>query len=253
MLFYGPCMRLGSSGRAAPVAVVTGAAKGIGFGIAKRLERAGCQVSAWDNNLRPLCGRHRFAHEVDVDVVHADSVACAVERTLADLGRIDVLVNNAGVNGPTVPVWEYPEAEWDRVLAVDLKGVFLCCRAVIPHMREQGSGRIVNVSSVVGKEGNAKAPAYSAAKAGVIGLTKSLAKDLVGEGVLVNCVTPAMVETELLLEMTSDYIDMVRAKIPMGRLCTVEEVADMVAWLAGPECTFCTGAVFDLSGGRATY
>ena len=246
-------MRLGSSDPAARVAVVTGAAKGIGFGIAKRLERAGCQVSAWDANLRPLRYRHQFAHEVNVDVVRADSVARAVERTLADLGRIDVLVNNAGVNGPTVPVWEYPEEEWDRVLAVDLKGVFLCCRAVIPQMREQGSGRIVNVSSVVGKEGNAKAPAYSAAKAGVIGLTKSLAKDLVGEGVLVNCVTPAMVETELLLEMTSDYIDMVRAKIPMGRLCTVEEVADMVAWLAGPECTFCTGAVFDLSGGRATY
>ncbi len=174
-------------------------------------------------------------------------------ETLANLGRIDVLVNNAGVNGPTVPVWKYPLEDWERVLAVDLTGAFLCCRAVIPHMRARGSGRIVNVSSVVGKEGNAKAPAYSAAKAGVIGLTKSMAKDLVDSGVLVNCVTPAMVETDLLAEMTDDYITMVKAKIPLGRLCTVAEVADMVAWLAGPECTFSNGAVFDLSGGRATY
>ena len=143
--------------------------------------------------------------------------------------------------------------DWERVLAVDLTGVFLCCRAVIPHMRERGGGRIVNISSVVGKEGNAKAPAYSAAKAGVIGLTKSLAKDLVEDGVMVNCVAPAMVDTDLLAEMTDEYVAMAKAKIPMGRLCAVEEVADMVAWLAGPECTFCTGAVFDLSGGRATY
>ena len=139
------------------------------------------------------------------------------------------------------------------MLAVDLTGVFICSRAVIPHLRERGSGRIVNVASVVGKEGNAKAAAYSAAKAGVIGLTKSLAKDLMNSGVLVNCVTPTMTETDLLKEMSDDYIAMVKSKIPMGRLCTVQEIADMVVWIAGPECTFCTGAVFDLSGGRATY
>ena len=236
-----------------PVAVVTGAAKGIGFGIARRLERGGFTVSAWDVELSPLESRHTVAHAVAMDVTVPDAVARAADRTLARLGRIDVLVNNAGVNGPTLPAWEYPMDDWDRVLAVDLTGVFLCCRAVIPHMRERGGGRIVNISSVVGKEGNAKAPAYSAAKAGVIGLTKSLAKDLVDDGVMVNCVAPAMVDTDLLAEMTDEYVAMVKAKIPMGRLCTVEEVADMVAWLAGPECTFCTGAVFDLSGGRATY
>ena len=236
-----------------PVAVVTGAAKGIGFGIARRLERGGFTVSAWDVELSPLESRQAFAHAVATDVTAPHAVARAADKTLATLGRIDVLVNNAGVNGPTLPAWEYPMDEWERVLAVDLTGVFLCCRAVIPHMRERGGGRIVNISSVVGKEGNAKAPAYSAAKAGVIGLTKSLAKDLVDDGVMVNCVAPAMVDTDLLSEMTDDYVAMVKAKIPMGRLCTVEEVADMVAWLAGPECTFCTGAVFDLSGGRATY
>ncbi len=246
-------MRREGARRDARVAVVTGAAKGIGFGIAGRLQRSGFRISAWDADLSPLGEEHPFAVALAADVTDADSIERAVDETLGTLGAIDVLVNNAGVNGPTVPAWEYPRDAWERVLAVDLTGVFLCCRAVIPHMRRKGSGRIVNVSSVVGKEGNAKAPAYSAAKAGVIGLTKSLAKDLVDDGVLVNCVTPAMVETDLLAEMTDDYIAMVKQKIPMGRLCTVEEVADMVAWLAGPECTFCTGAVFDLSGGRATY
>ena len=236
-----------------PVAVVTGAAKGIGLGIATRLQRGGFRVSVWDMDLSPLRSRPGFADSVEMDVTDPSAVERARDETLAELGRIDVLVNNAGVNGPTVPAWEYPVDEWARVLAVDLTGVFLCCRAVAPHMRERGSGRIVNISSVVGKEGNASAPAYSAAKAGVIGLTKSLAKDLVADGVLVNCVAPAMVGTDLLDEMTDEYITMVKAKIPMGRLCTVEEVADMVAWPSGPECTFCTGAVFDLSGGRATY
>jgi 3-oxoacyl-[acyl-carrier protein] reductase len=157
------------------------------------------------------------------------------------------------VNGPTVPAWEYPLEEWDRVLSVDLKGVFLCCREVIPHMRTAGCGRIINVASIVGKEGNALAVAYSAAKAGVIGLTKAMAKELFDDGIFVNCVTPAMTETDLFDEMTDEYISMVKAKIPMGRLCRISEIADMVAWIAGPECTFTTGAVFDLSGGRATY
>ena len=253
MLFYGPAMRPDSATPEAPVAVVTGAAKGIGFGIAKRLERDGCQVSAWDVDLSPLESKQPFAQVVAMDVTDAKSIGRALDETLAALGGIDILINNAGVNGPTVPAWEFPLDAWERVLAVDLTGVFLCCRAVIPHMRQSGRGRIVNVSSVVGKEGNANAAAYSAAKAGVIGLTKSLARELIDDGVLVNCVAPAMVETDLLAEMTDEYIAMVKAKIPMGRLCTVDEVADMVAWLAGPECTFCTGAVFDLSGGRSTY
>jgi 3-oxoacyl-[acyl-carrier protein] reductase len=232
---------------------VTGAAKGIGYGIARRFEREDYRVSVWDIDLAPLEESRLLAQQIQVDVTDPDSIELAVERTLSAFERIDILVNNAGVSGPTLPAWEYPIDAWDRVLAVDLTGVFLCCRAVIPHMRERGAGRIVNVASIVGKEGNALAPAYSAAKAGVIGLTKSLAKDLVDVGVLVNCVAPAMAQTALLDEMTDDYISMVKAKIPMGRLCTVGEIADMVAWVAGPECTFCTGAVFDLSGGRATY
>ncbi len=236
-----------------PSVVVTGAARGIGLGIARRFEREGYQVAAWDIDLSTLENKPPFAHSMEVDVSSPESVEQALESTLSALGGIDVLVNNAGVSGPTVPAWEYPIADWDRVLAVDLTGVFICSRAVIPHLRERGSGRIVNVASVVGKEGNAKAAAYSAAKAGVIGLTKSLAKDLMNSGVLVNCVTPAMTETDLLKEMSDDYIAMVKSKIPMGRLCTVQEIADMVVWIAGPECTFCTGAVFDLSGGRATY
>ena len=240
-------------GAGRPVAVVTGAAKGIGYGIARRFEREGHRVSVWDIDLAPLEQQRPFDQQIIVDVTDSDSVERAAGLTLSGLGPIDVLVNNAGVSGPTVPAWEYPLDAWERVLAVDLTGVFLCCRAVIPQMRERRSGRIVNIASVAGKEGNGLIPAYSAAKAGVIGLTKSLAKDLVDDGVLVNCVAPAMARTALLDEMTDEYISMVEAKIPMGRLCTVKEIADMVVWISGPECTFCTGAVFDLSGGRATY
>ncbi len=231
-----------------PVAVVTGGSRGIGQGIAARLERDGFQVAVWDIDPRPPS-----PDAIQTDIADETSVTSAVTQTLDRYGQIDVLVNNAGVNGPTIPIWDYPLQDWNRVLSVDLTGVFLCSKAVIPHMRGRASGRIINIASVVGKEGNAKAPAYSAAKAGVIGLTKSMAKDLVDSGVLVNCITPAMTETELLNEMTADYIEMVKSKIPMNRLCTVEEIANMVAWVAGPECTFTTGAVFDLSGGRATY
>ena len=235
--------------------VVTGGARGIGFAIAKRFQQSGWQVAVWDIDPSPLDSEGEFdpASITTVDVSDPGSVQSAVGQTIEACVRIDVLVNNAGVSGPTVPAWEYTMEDWDRVISVDLTGVFVCCRAVIPHMRQRGSGRIVNVSSIVGKEGNANASAYSAAKAGVIGLTKGLAKELVDSGVLVNCVTPAMTQTDLLDEMTEDYIAAVKAKIPMGRLCTVGEIADMVAWVAGPECTFCTGAVFDLSGGRATY
>ena len=238
-----------------PTVVVTGGARGIGLGIATRFQQSGYRVAVWDIDPSPLDGRCDFqpALIAAVDVSDPESVRAAVGGTLEACGQIDVLVNNAGVNGPTIPSWEYTMDDWNRVISVDLTGVFVCCRAVVPHMRERRSGRIVNVASIVGKEGNANASAYSAAKAGVIGLTKGLAKELVDSGVLVNCVTPAMTQTDLLDEMTEDYIAAVKAKIPMGRLCTVEEIADMVAWIASPECTFCTGAVFDLSGGRATY
>ena len=264
MLFYeapgGFCGRPGIVGAMAhqPIsqtAVVTGGARGIGLGIAKRLRAEGRRVAVWDIDPSPLDAQRQFSPDSTstIDIADPDSVRGAVERTLAACGPIEILVNNAGVSGPTKPVWKYTMEDWDRVIRVDLSGVFVCCREVIPGMRERGSGRIINVSSIVGKEGNADVSAYSAAKAGVIGLTKSLAKELVDSGVLVNCVAPAMTETDLLREMSDDYIAAVKAKIPMGRLCTVQEIADMVAWIAGPECTFCTGVVFDLAGGRATY
>ena len=237
-------------------AVVTGGCKGIGLGIAKRLADAGAAVAVWDMNPDPLrnaTAGAAFDAIFTVDVTEPASVEQAVQDTLAQLGRIDILVNNAGVAGPTMPTWDYPLAEWDRVIATDLTGVFLCCRAVAPVMLEQESGRIVNIASVAGKEGNANASAYSAAKAGVIALTKSLGKELAQSGIIVNCVAPAMVETDLLQEMTREYIAGVTAKIPMGRLGTVQENADMVAWLCSDECSFSTGAVFDVSGGRATY
>jgi 3-oxoacyl-[acyl-carrier protein] reductase len=235
-------------------AIVTGAARGIGLAIAERLTEQGCRVAAWDRDpARPSATGYAPAHVETMDVTDADAVARALGGTLAALGHVDILVNNAGVNGPTVPAWEYPLEDWNRVLAVDLTGVFLCCKAILPHLRGRGSGRIVNIASIAGKEGNPNSSAYCAAKAGVIGLTKALAKELFDTEVTVNCVTPVMVETDLLREMSADYIAFMRAKIPLGRFCTVVEIADMVAWIAGPRCSFTTGAVFDLSGGRATY
>ena len=232
------------------VAVVTGAARGFGSAIAARLQRDGFAVSGWD---RAPDAAQAWEHQVEMDVSDEASVADAATATLSALGRIDVLINNAGVNGPTIPCWEYSMQDWQRVMSVDLTGVFLCCRAIVPHMRERGTGRIVNIASIAGKEGNANNAPYSAAKAGVIALTKSLGRELADAGVFINCITPAMAETDLLLEMTPEYIETIKAKIPMGRLCRVEEVAEMTSWLAGDRLSFTTGAAFDLSGGRATY
>jgi 3-oxoacyl-[acyl-carrier protein] reductase len=232
------------------VVVITGAARGFGRAIAERMGRDGCRIVAWD--VAPDADQSA-AHVERMDVSDPESVEAAAEKTLAAMGRIDVLVNNAGVNGPTVPNWEYPVEDWRRVIAVDLTGVFLCCRCVVPHMRERGEGRIVNIASVAGKEGNANAPAYSAAKGGLIALTKSLGKELAGSGVLVNCVTPAAVETRIFDQMTQAHIDMMKSKIPMGRFGLPKEIAAMVAWLCSEDCSFSTGGVFDLSGGRATY
>ena len=204
-------------------AVVTGGARGIGLGIAQRLAGAGASVAVWDLNpdsLRSSKDGHAFDAIFSVDVTEPASVEQAVQDTLAQLGVIDILVNNAGIAGPTLSTWEYPLQDWDRVIATDLTSVFLCCRAVIPFMLEQGGGRIVNIASVAGKEGNANASAYSAAKGGVIALTKSLGKELAQSGIIVNCVAPAMVQTDLLDEMTPEYIATVTAKIPMGRFGT---------------------------------
>ena len=237
-------------------AVVTGGAKGIGLGIAQQLADAGAAVAVWDMNtdsLRNSAAGQAFEAILSVDVTEPADVEQAVQNTLAQLGAIDILVNNAGVSGPTLPTWEYPLHEWERVITTDLTSVYLCCRAVVPVMLEQDGGRIVNIASVAGKEGNANACAYSAAKGGVIALTKSLGKELAQSGIIVNCVAPAMVQTDLLGEMTPEYIAGVTAKIPMGRFGTIEENADMVAWLCSDACSFSTGAVFDVSGGRATY
>jgi 3-oxoacyl-[acyl-carrier protein] reductase len=169
------------------------------------------------------------------------------------LGGIDILVNNAGISGPNHTVWEYPVEAWQQVIDINLLGVFYCCRSVVPVMLSQGYGRIVSMASIAGKEGNPNASAYSAAKAGVIGLTKSLGKELAEQGILVNCVAPAAVETDLFKQMTPEHVEYMRSRIPMGRFGKIEEVASLVAWLASEECTFSTGGVFDLSGGRATY
>lgn len=238
-------------------AVVTGGAAGLGFGIAQRLIASGGSVTLWDRDeaaARKACvalGAHAFA--VKVDVAQQPSVASAVAATLTQSPRIDALVNSAGITGPNTRLWDYPVDDWRQVMDVNINGVFLCCREVVAHMRSQGYGRIVNIASVAGKEGNPNASAYSASKAAVIALTKSLGKELADTGIRVNCVTPAAVKTAIFDQMTPEHIAFMLSKIPMGRFGTVEEVAAMVGWLCTEDCSFSTGAVFDLSGGRSTY
>jgi NAD(P)-dependent dehydrogenase (short-subunit alcohol dehydrogenase family) len=240
-------------------AVVTGGAQGIGRAIAERLLRSGARVSLWDCDAATLnasAGELAAAGEVHtatVDVVNAEQVHAASAATVDRFGGIDILIANAGITGPNVPTWEYPPDEWRRVLDVDLTGIFLCCRAVVPYMRRQHYGRIVMIASIAGKEGNPNAAAYSAAKAGVIALTKSLGKELAGEDIAVNCITPAAAKTRLFEQMTQPHIDYMLSKIPRARFVRVEEIAALAAWLASEENSFATGAVYDLSGGRATY
>ena len=238
------------------VAVVTGGGQGIGLAIAQRLNASGARVCLWDVD-RETADAAASALDggmaLTVDVTDADSVANGVADTVGALGGIDILVNNAGISGPNAPTWEYPVEDWRQVIDIDLTGVFVCCRAAAPQMIGAGYGRIVNIASVAGKDGNPNAPAYSAAKAGVIALTKSLGKELVDKGVTVNCITPAAVKTRIFDQMTQQHIDYMLSKIPMGRFGLVEEVAGLAAWLSSEECSFSTGAVFDLSGGRSTY
>jgi 2-dehydro-3-deoxy-L-rhamnonate dehydrogenase (NAD+) len=223
-------------------AIVTGGAQGIGAAIVKRLQASGARVIIWDLDGSPK-----------VDVADADSVRAATERAVKELGKIDVLINNAGIAGPSMPVVDYPVDEWRRVIDIDLTGPFLCCRAVVPHMTKAGYGRIVNIASVAGKEGNPNAAAYGAAKGGLITFTKSLGKELAQSGVLVNCVTPAAAQTAILEQVTPEFARFMLSKIPMGRFVRVDEIAALACWLASEDCSFSTAGVFDISGGRATY
>ena len=223
-------------------AVVTGGVTGIGAAIVKRLEDSGAKVAVWD-----LAGPDK------VDVADEASIGAALKKTLASLGKIDVLVNNAGIAGPSMPVVDYPVADWRKVIDIDLTGPFLCSRVVVPHMVKQKYGRIVNIASVAGKEGNPNAAAYAAAKGGLIAFTKALGKELAQSGVLVNCVTPAAAQTAILDQVTKEFAQYMLSKIPMGRFVRVEEIAALVCWLASEDCSFSTGGVFDISGGRATY
>ena len=236
-------------------AVVTGGARGLGLAIGQALSQAGHRVALWDldaNALATAAGE-MGAHAEAMDVTDAASVAAALARTEAALGPVGILVANAGITGPNHLAEDYPLEDWRRVIDIDLTGVFLCCRAVLPGMRARDWGRIVNIASIAGKEGNPNAVAYSAAKAGVIALTKSIGKETASTGIRVNCVTPAAVETELFAQMTPEQIAWMKSKIPMGRFGLPAEVAALVAWLASDACSFSTGAVFDCSGGRATY
>ena len=239
-------------------AVVTGAAQGIGLSVTQRLLDSGATVSLWDQDaalLRDSCGvlsetAPGAVYSQVVDVTDPTSVAAAAGGSAVEMGGIDILVNNAGIAGPTVPSWEYSIGDWQQVIDVDLNGVYYCCRAVVPMMREQNYGRIVNVASI---EGNPNAAAYSAAKAGVIALTKSLAKETADLDIAVNCISPAAAKTRIFDQISQKHIDYMLSKIPRGRFVLVEEIAAMVAWMVSEENSFTTGAAFDLSGGRATY
>ena len=238
-------------------AVVTGGATGLGYAIAQRLIQSGGSVTLWDRDetaaKQAVAALGPRASAVAVDVSQHASVSAAVQATLRLAPKVDALVNSAGVTGPNVKLWDYPVDAWEQVMAVNLNGLFLCCREWAPHLRANNYGRIVNIASVAGKDGNPNASAYSASKAAVIALTKSLGKELADTGVRVNCVTPAAVKTAIFDQMSPEHIAFMLSKIPMGRFGTPDEVAAMVGWLCTEECSFSTGAVFDLSGGRSSY
>jgi 2-dehydro-3-deoxy-L-rhamnonate dehydrogenase (NAD+) len=246
---------MSTAGRfAGQFAVVTGAASGIGLAVARRLTAEGAKVSAWDISqpaLDAVAGE--FAHRVVMDQASEQSVAAATESTLREFGAVDALVVSAGITGPNVPLVEYPVDEWRRVMDVNANGTFFVNRAIVPAMVARGYGRIVNVASVAGKEGNPNASAYSSSKAAVICMTKSLAKELVRTGVCANSIAPAAVQTPIFDQMLQSHIDFMLSRIPLGRFGRVEEVAAMIVWMASRECSFTTGAAFDCSGGRLTY
>jgi NAD(P)-dependent dehydrogenase (short-subunit alcohol dehydrogenase family) len=241
------------------VAIVTGGVSGIGRAIAQRMADSGAIVSLWDRDADALAkaakelGEKAKVHTATVDVSNYQQVAAAAKATATALGKIDAVVNSAGVAGANAMVWEYPVDEWVRVHNINLHGTFYVCREVVPHLQKNGYGRIVNIASIAGKEGNPTASAYSSSKAAVIGLTKSLGKELAKQNITVNCVTPAAVKTPIFDQVSQQHIDYMLQKIPMGRFGQVDEIASMVCWLCTEDASFSTGAVFDLSGGRATY
>jgi 3-oxoacyl-[acyl-carrier protein] reductase len=241
------------------VAVITGGARGIGYAAARRALQSGAAVSLWDvdgekaESARQELSSLGSVSAERVELTDQASVEAAAARTVAKHGRVDILVNNAGIAGGNGLTWELDPNLWRRVIEVNLVGCFLTCRAVIPHMLAGGYGRIVNVASIAGKEGNPNSSHYSASKAGLIGFTKSLGKELAARNILVNCITPAAANTEIFTQLTPEHIDYMLSRIPMGRFVEVDEIAALICWLASEDCSFSTGAVFDISGGRATY
>ena len=239
------------------IAIVTGGAQGFGYAIAKRFLDSGAEVIIWDIDQKAIdealinLSSNKCSHQI-VDVTNFNDVSNNIEK-LTKEKNIDIFVNNAGIAGKNAKVWDYPNDEWLKVINLNLNSVFYCCKAIIPYMIKNNYGRIVNIASIAGKEGNPNASAYSAAKAGVIGLTKSLGKELADKNIAVNCVTPAAAETRIFDQITQEHIDYMLSKIPRQRFAKVEELASLVTWLAAEENSFSTAAVFDLSGGRATY
>ncbi len=236
------------------VAIVTGGAQGFGLAITKRFVESGAKVLIWDKDIEYLnkVGL-KNTHKIEVDVSNYKSVENAFAESLTHENKIDILVNNAGIAGPNFKTWDYPLEEWQKVIDIDLSGVFYCCKTIVPHFIKNNYGRIVNISSIAGKEGNPNAMPYSAAKAGVIALTKSLGKELAENNISVNCVTPAPAKTRIFDQITQEHINYMLSKIPRNRFVLVEELASLVAWMSSEENSYTTGSTFDLSGGRATY
>ncbi len=237
------------------VAVVTGGAQGFGLAIVEKFLASDAKVIIWDKDKEMMSSLNLGdnVHTVEVDVTNFDSVNKATEQSLQISNSIDILVNNAGIAGPSFKTWEYPIEEWQKVIDIDLTGVFYCCKSIVPHMIEKNYGKIVNIASIAGKEGNPNAMPYSAAKAGVIALTKSLGKELADKNIAVNCVTPAAAKTRIFDQISQEHIDYMLSKIPRNRFVKVEELASLVAWMSSDENSYTTAGVFDLSGGRATY
>ena len=237
------------------VAIITGGAQGFGYSMVERFSKSGAKVVIWDKDeelLKSLTLPENVDYEI-VNITSYDSVQKSTIATLDKNNKIDILINNAGIAGPSFKTWEYPIDQWQNVIDIDLTGLFYCCKSIVPHMIKANYGRIVNIASIAGKEGNPNAMPYSAAKAGVIALTKSLGKELADKNIAVNCVTPAAAKTRIFDQISQEHIDYMLSKIPRGRFIKVDELASMVSWLVSEENSYTTGAVFDLSGGRATY